>query len=72
MVVDDKGMALDPQPEYVEEGKSVMIAAMSVDKDGKAMAAGENLKVMLEPTGTPTRATTGSQARRWRSAAART
>ena len=52
MVVDDKGMALDPQPEYVEEGKSVMIAAMSVDKDGKAMAAGENLKVMLEPTGT--------------------
>ena len=52
MVVDDKGKALDPQPEYVEEGKSVMIAAMSVDKDGKPKSAGEDLKVMLEPTGT--------------------
>ena len=52
MVVDDTGKAVDPQPTSVEEGTSVMVAVMPVDKDGDAIEAQEKLTVALRPTGT--------------------
>ena len=52
MVVDDMGKALDPQPTSVPEGESVMVMVMSVDEEGDATPALEELKVALMPTGT--------------------
>ena len=52
VVVDDMNKVLDPQPTSVEEGTSVKVAVQPVNKDGMAMAAGEQLKVTLTPTGT--------------------
>ena len=53
MVVDDEtGIALDPQPESVTEGESVMIKVMVLDDEGKVGGtAGEALKVELSPSG---------------------
>ena len=51
MVVDDMDKALDPQPESVMEGESIMVAVMPVDEDGEAMEAGEALEVELRATG---------------------
>ena len=50
-VVDKDGKVLDPQPESVEEGKSVHIAMMPVDKDGKVTTANEALKIALASSG---------------------
>ena len=50
-VVNADGMVLDPQPESVEEGKSVKIAVMPVDKDGKVTTANEDLKIALASSG---------------------
>ena len=50
MIVDDKGKALDPQPESVMEGETVEVMLTVVDKDGKAMAAVEDLSVSLMPS----------------------
>ena len=51
MVVDADGVVLDPQPESVEEGKSVKIAVMPLDKDGKVTTANEALEIALTPSG---------------------
>ena len=51
MVVDADGVVLDPQPESVEEDKSVKIAVMPVDKDGKVTTANEALEIVLTPSG---------------------
>ena len=51
-LVDDKGKALDPQPESVMEGDTVKVMLTVVDKDGKAMKAAEKLTVSLMATGT--------------------
>ena len=51
-LVDDKGKALDPQPESVMEGESVHVMLTAVDKDGKNMKAAEKLTITLMPTGT--------------------
>ena len=51
-VVDKDGKALDPQPTSVEEGTSIMVAVMPVDKDGDAVPAKEKLTVALTPAGT--------------------
>ena len=52
MVVGEDGTALDPQPESVMEGESVMIKVMVLDDDGKVGGtAGEALKVELSPSG---------------------
>ena len=50
MIVDDKGKALDPQPESVMEGETVKVMLTVVDKDGKAMKAAEKLTVSLMPS----------------------
>ena len=50
-LVDDKGNALDPQPESVMEGETVKVMLTAVDKDGKAMKAAEKLTITLMPTG---------------------
>ena len=50
-LVDDKGKALDPQPESVMEGETVKVMLTAVDKDGKAMKAAEKLTITLMPTG---------------------
>ena len=50
-LVDDDGKALDPQPESVMEGETVKVMLTVVDKDGKAMKAGEKLTITLMPTG---------------------
>ena len=50
MIVDDKGKALDPQPESVMEGETVKVMLTVVDKDGKAMKAAEKLSVSLMPS----------------------
>ena len=50
MIVDDKGKALDPQPESVMEGETVEVMLTVVDKDGKALAAPEDLSVSLMPS----------------------
>jgi len=50
MLVDDKGKALEPQPESVMEGETVGVMLTVVDKDGKAMAAVEKLSVSLMPS----------------------
>ena len=42
----------DPQPTSVEEGTTIMVAVMPVDKDGDAIEAEEDLTVALKPTGT--------------------
>ena len=52
MVVDKDGKVVDPQPESVMEGESIMVAVMPVDDKGKAIDAKEELKVALMPTGT--------------------
>ena len=52
MVVDKDGKVLDPQPESVMEGESIMVAVMALDDKGKAMDAGEELTVALTATGT--------------------
>ena len=49
MVVDDEGMAVDPQPTSLMEGDSVKIMATAVDKDGDDMKAAEDLTVSLMP-----------------------
>ena len=49
-IVDDKGKALDPQPESVMEGETVKVMLTVVDKDGKAMEAAEKLTVSLMPS----------------------
>ena len=49
-IVDDKGKALDPQPESVMEGETVKVMLTVVDKDGKAMEAAEELSVSLMPS----------------------
>jgi len=46
-IVDDKGKAVDPQPESVMEGETVKVMLTVVDKDGKAMEAAEKLTVSL-------------------------
>ena len=52
MVVGEDGTALDPQPESVTEGESVMIKVMVLDDDGKVGGtAREALKVELSPSG---------------------
>ncbi len=51
MVVNADGVALAPQPTSVEEGKSVKIAVMPVDKDGKVEPALENLEIALASSG---------------------
>ena len=51
-LVDDKGKALDPEPESVMEGESVHVMLTAVDKDGKNMKAAEKLTITLMPTGT--------------------
>ena len=51
MVVGEDGTAMDPQPEYVAEGESVMLKVMVVDDEGKPDTAGEALKVELSPSG---------------------
>ena len=51
MVVDEDGDALDPQPESVTEGESVMIKVMVLDDEGKPGTAVEALKVELSPSG---------------------
>ena len=51
MVVDEDGDALDPQPESVTEGESVMLKVMVVDDEGKPATATEALKVELSPSG---------------------
>ena len=50
-LVDKDGKALDPQPESVTEGETVMVMLTAVDKDGKAMKAAEKLTITLMPTG---------------------
>ena len=50
-VVDADGVALATQPESVEEGKSVKIAVMPVDKDGKVTNANEALEIALASSG---------------------
>ena len=49
-IVDDKGKAVDPQPESVMEGDTVKVMLTVVDKDGKAMKAAEKLTVSLTPS----------------------
>ncbi len=49
-IVDDKGKALDPQPDSVMEGETVKVMLTVVDKDGKAMEAAEKLTVSLMPS----------------------
>ena len=51
MVVDADGVVLKDQPESVEEGKSVKIAVMPLDKDGKVTTANEELTIALAPSG---------------------
>ena len=51
-VVDKDGRALATQPTSVEEGETVMIAVMPVDKDGKVTTANEDLKIALASSGT--------------------
>ena len=51
-VVDKDGRALATQPTSVEEGETVMIAVMPVDKDGKVTTANEALKIALASSGT--------------------
>ena len=51
-LVDKDGKALDPQPESVMEGETVMVMLTAVDKDGKATKAAEKLTITLMPTGT--------------------
>ena len=51
MVVDKDGRALATQPTSVEEGDSVQIAVMPVDKDGKVTTANETLKIALASSG---------------------
>ena len=50
MVVDDKGKALDPQPDSVTEGETVKVMLTVVDEDGKDMEAPEKLSVSLMPS----------------------
>ncbi|MCY4573047.1 MAG: fibronectin type III domain-containing protein, partial [Gemmatimonadetes bacterium] len=50
MFVDDKGVALDPQPESKMEGETVKVMLTVVDKDGKAIEAAEKLTVSLTPS----------------------
>ena len=50
-VVDKDGKVLDPQPMSVEEGMSVKIAVMPVDKDGKVTTADEKLTITLASSG---------------------
>ena len=50
-VVNADGVVLDPQPMSVEEGESVKIAVMPVDKDGKVTTANEKLTIALAPSG---------------------
>ena len=51
-VVDMDGEVLDPQPTSVEEGETVKIAVMPLNKDGKVAGFGaEKLTVTLAPSG---------------------
>ena len=52
MMVDEDGEVLTPQPTSVTEGDSIMVVVTSVDKDGEAAEADEDLTVALMPTGT--------------------
>ena len=52
MMVDEDGEVLAPQPTSVTEGDSIMVVAISVNKDGEAMEAEEDLTIALMPTGT--------------------
>ena len=53
MVVGEDGKVLDPQPESVTEGDSVMVAVMPLDDDGDVEAFdAEDLTVALRATGT--------------------
>ena len=52
MMVDEDGEVLTTQPTSVTEGDSIMVVVMSVDKEGDAMEADEDLAVALMPTGT--------------------
>ena len=49
MIVDDMDKVFNPQPDKVQEGKSVRLVVMAVDKDGDEMEAGEELTVSLMP-----------------------
>ena len=51
MMVDEDGDVLDPQPTSVEEGDSIMVVVMPVNKDGETIEAAEDLTVALTPTG---------------------
>ena len=50
-VVDADGVVLATQPTSVEEGESVKIRVMPVDKDGKVTTANEALKIALASSG---------------------
>ena len=51
-LVDKDGTALNPQPESVMEGETVMVMLTVVDKDGEATKAAEKLTITLTPSGT--------------------
>ena len=50
-VVDEDG-DLDPQPESVMEGDTIMVVFTAVDEDGEPMKADEDLEISLVSTGT--------------------
>ena len=50
-VVDSDGVVLKEQPTSVEEGKSVKIRVMPLDKDGKVTTANEALEIALSSSG---------------------
>ena len=55
MVVEEDGGEVNPQPESVEEGESIYVAVMVLDKDGDVGGmAGEALEVALTATGMAT------------------
>ena len=57
MVTDKDGKPITPQPTSVEEGDSIYVMVMPVDKDGDATPAAEKLTVGLTSSGTAGAAT---------------
>ncbi len=51
MLVGADGMALDPQPDSVDEGETVMVKLTVLDDDGEPAAAAEALSVSLTQVG---------------------
>ncbi len=52
IVVGDDEMALDEQPNSIEEGETIMVRLTVVDEDGDATASAEDLSIRLRQTGT--------------------